>query len=234
MGDNNFIQEVPPNIQNLKRKADNRTSWRYRLENKRYNQKKANQKIRKDDYEFFQQGPISIERIGRYVQMSSNWKPDDFKKHIQFIQEKRIKVHAGINRKISEILNLIGQYDPIELLTTVSIKNCFTDPEQYSESTYEGKEAYMEYAQSLIMGNYKLGIGNHTNEKVIDKFNKLIQDILKDVMWFFGSEATKRNRDQQEDELRFTSILRYLFVRGDSWLQVRGAVPEYKHYPRPK
>ncbi|KNZ68664.1 Preprotein translocase subunit SecA [Thermincola ferriacetica] len=186
---------------------------------KRFKHKKDKLKIKKDDYECFQQGPIKVERIGRFVRMSSDWRPGEFEKHIQFMQENRSELQAEINRKIGEILDLIEQYDPLELMTTVSTKNCFSDPEQYSEPTHEGKEAYMEYAQSLIMGHNKLGIGNSVTEEAIEKFNNLIQEILNDVTWFFGSEAAEGRREPKEDELRFMSILRCLFLRGDSFEQ---------------
>lgn len=186
---------------------------------KRVVRKLAKPKTKKGDHEYFQLGPIRVERVGRFVRMSSNWNPGEFEKHMEFLREKRGELSVEINQKIREILELIEQNDPLELLTTVAIQNCFADPEQYSESTHEGKEAYIEYAQSLVMGHTRPGLGKTATKDAIEEFHMLIQEILNDVMWFFGSETAEKRGVFEEERLRFISILRYLFVRGDSFEQ---------------
>ncbi len=151
--------------------------------------------------------------------MSSHWKSEEFEKHIETMRTSRDKIKAEINNKIAEALSLIEKYDPFQLLAVISSKNCFCDPEEYSEITNKGKEAYIEYAQSLIMGHRALGLGVEATEDVIDKFSQLISEILDEVLWYFGSETAEGKRDPIEEQLRFLSISRYLFVRGDSFIE---------------
>ena len=94
------------------------------------------------------------------------------------------------------------------------------DPEQYRETTYEGRECYVEYALSIITGHNKHGFGNHATEEAITQFNELISDIFTGVMQYYATEFTEKQRDCLEEELRYLSILRYLFIRGASY-------PEY-------
>jgi hypothetical protein len=181
--------------------------------------KGKNRRTRKtrEDYEAYQSGPLRLERHGRYVAMSTHWKPGEYEKHINFIKSKRPSLRTEINEKIEELLTIIEENDPFELLTTISYKNCFTDPEKYRESTHEGRECYVEYALSLITGHNKHGFGRHSPEDSIQKFNALIADIFKDLLWYYATEATETERDRDEDELRYRSMLRHLFIRGDSF-----------------
>jgi hypothetical protein len=184
--------------------------------------KKSRKEIRKKpkrpgDYEGYQYGPLRLERHGRYVAMSTHWKPGEYEKHINLIKSKRPGLRTEINAKIQELLTIIEENDPLELLTTISYKNCLTDPEKYRESTHEGRECYVEYALSLITSHTKHGFGRHSTEESIQKFNGLISDIFRDLLWYYGTEVTETKRDRDEDELRYRSMLRYIFVRGDSF-----------------
>jgi hypothetical protein len=169
------------------------------------------------DYEGFQYGPFRVERHGRYVAMSTHWKPGEYEKHIENIKSKRPELKDNINTKIQELLTIIEQNDPFELLSTISYKNCLTDPEQYRESTYEGRECYVEYALSIISAHNKHGFDRHADEATIERFNQLISEILNHVMWYYITEAVEKKRDLVEEELRFQSIMRYMFIRGDSF-----------------
>lgn len=179
--------------------------------------KKKKNKIHPRDYEGYTYGPLKVERMGRAVQISSHWEPGRFEEFKEKVRSERPKFKEAIDKKIGEAVSLIGQFEPLELLWSVSAKNCFSDPEEYKEATHEGRECYVEYAQSLILSqNRKEGLPQAT-EEAIDKFNSLLAEIYDDVLWYFGSEVTEGKWNKVEEELRFTSILRYLFDRGDSY-----------------
>jgi len=112
---------------------------------------------------------------------------------------------------------LVEKFEPLELLATVSANNCFTDPEEYKETTHQGKECYVEYAQSLVLSQKCKKELSHTDKEATDKFNSLLVEIFDDVLWYFGSEAAEGKRNEVEEELWFTSISKYLFVRSDSF-----------------
>ncbi len=179
--------------------------------------KKKKNKIHPKDYEGYIYGPLKLERIGRFVRMSSHWEPGQFEKFKKRVRNKRPKFKEAIDKKIGEALSLIGQFEPLELLATVSAKNCFADPEEYKEATHEGRECYVEYAQSLVLSQKRKEGLPHATKEAIDKFTSLVAEILNGVLWYFGSEVAEGKRNEVAEELRFTSISRYLFVRGDSF-----------------
>ncbi|MBV1766698.1 MAG: hypothetical protein KUA29_00040, partial [Methanobacterium sp.] len=153
--------------------------------------------------------------IGKLI--SSSLKPEDYKKHIQEIKDKRPEIKKNIKKNINEIIPLIKEYDPFELLTCISLKNLILDPETYKESTHHGKESYVEYALSLILSIPKKEVCKPTNEKIIKKFNGLISEVVDDVNWYFFTEASEGKEDLIKEEIRFMSIAKFIFVRGDSY-----------------
>ena len=179
------------------------------------NQKKI--KIGPEDYEGYRYGPLRLERFGRNILISSDWKPGQFEKHVQRVRSKRPRLKKEIDQKITELLLLIERFEPLELLSTVSTRNCFADPEKYREPTYERKECYVEYAQSLVLSQKRKPRVKHATKEAIEQFNGLITEVFNDVLWYFGSEATEGKHSKVEEELRFMSILKYLFIRGDSF-----------------
>lgn len=181
--------------------------------------KKEGKKIRIDPkhYECYRYGPLKLERIGRTVLISSDWEPKEFEKWKREIKSRRSDLKKEVDRKIEKILSLIEEFDPLELLATVAARNSFGDPEKYRESTYEGAECYIEYAESLILSQKWNPKAKHATSKVINQFNKLIEEVFRAVMWYFGTEQLESKLTEIEQSLRFTSISRYLFVRGDSY-----------------
>jgi hypothetical protein len=180
--------------------------------------KKKRIKIDKDNYEGYNYGPFTVERIGRVVKVSSHWEPGQFEKFKEKIKNERPKFKKAIDRKIDEVLSLIRQFEPFELLASVSIKNLFADPEEhYKEVTHERSECYAEYALALVLSQKRKEKLPSATKEAIDKFNGLLTEIFNDVLWYFGTENTEDKWNDIEEELRFTSIKRYLFERGDSY-----------------
>jgi len=183
----------------------------------RHPPKKHKMAKRPKDYERFQYGPLLIERYGRYMVMSSHWKPGEFEKHMEHVRSKRPELKNDINSQVQELLNIIEENDPFELLASISYKNCFTDPEQYRESSHQGKECHVEFALSIITAHNKHGWGKHATEEAGKRFDELISSIFNSALWFFATEASERKRDLLEEEFRYRSITRYMFMRGDSF-----------------
>ena len=61
-------------------------------------------KEKKTEYEGFNYGPIKVERIGRTIQMSSDWDPEEFKKHKTRIKNRRPHLKNEINHKIRRLI----------------------------------------------------------------------------------------------------------------------------------
>lgn len=169
------------------------------------------------DYERFQYGPLLLERYGRYMVMSSHWGPGEFEKNMEYVRSKRPELKNEIDAQIKELLKIIEENDPFEFLAAIAYKNCFVDPDQYRESTHEGKECYVEFALSIITAHNKHGFGKTASEEAIKKFNDMISSIFNSVLWYYATEASEKKRDRVEEEFRYRSIMRYMFMRGDSF-----------------
>ena len=180
--------------------------------------KKKKIKINPNNYEGYTYGPVKVEREGRVVKVSSYWEPGQFEKFKEKIKNERPKFKKAIDRKIDEVLSLIRQFEPFELLANISTINLFVDPEEhYKEVAHERNECYVEYTQSLVLSQKREEKLPHVTEKVIERFNVLLTEIFKDVLLYFGTEDAEDKFNEAEKELRFTSISRYLFERGDNY-----------------
>ncbi|MBA7522306.1 hypothetical protein ES705_14424 [subsurface metagenome] len=171
------------------------------------------------DYESYSYGPIKLERIGRNIMISSNWQPEQFEQHIQRIKKIRPRFKNEIDQKVRKISTLIQKFDPLSLLATISTINCFGDPEEYRETTHKGAECYVEYAQSLLLSYKYKEYTEMLTKDIIEQFNNLIAEIFNAVLWYFASESTVSDSRPIEKELRYMSILRYLFIRGNSYVE---------------
>ena len=178
--------------------------------------KKKRKVIQKPD-EVLEYGPIRLERYGRFLQQTSMMTEQGAKKYRERLKASQPELRENINSTITRLIEIAEQYDPFQLLSTVSIKNVFGDPEEYRESTNEGHENYIEFAQSLITGLDKLGIGNDPPNEIIEEFHSLIEKLYSQVMWFFISQGADSEEESFSQRLRFSLLMQFLFGRGASF-----------------
>ncbi len=174
-------------------------------------------KKNKINYEVYDNGPVKIERIGRSIKFSSNWKPEEFKAFQDKLKENRPKVREEIDKKIKEVLSILHQYNPLELLPIVFLKNSFFLHNQSSEVGIEKNETFIEYALSLTLSQKYDNNFSPITAEISDKFNELLSSIFKDVLWYFCTEAVGiEKKDKDKERLKYISRMRFLIVRGDS------------------
>jgi len=175
--------------------------------------------IKNNDYEEVKYGPITITRDGRYVHFKSDFTADEFKKYREFLKVNRKTLKKKINLSINRLLKLIEKFDPLFFLIPISIKNIFGSPELYKETTHEGKECYVEYVQSLILSQFYKKKINKPSDHKIRYFEKIIEDLFQNILWFYTFENVEEKYDKVESELRLLSIIKYIFVRGESIIE---------------
>lgn len=180
------------------------------------NERRKKVKVDARNYEVVNYGPLRMERIGRVLTLSSHWEPGEFQEYVQRVKAHRSELREDINKKISELAQILEQYDPLELLSAIAIKNVFANPETYKESSHEGKESYVEYAQSLALGIKNPHIGVHATKEALEKLESFIAEVFMDIMWFFSSEGVNEG-DKDKQWLHFHALMQYLFLRGDSF-----------------
>ena len=182
-------------------------------------QKKARDHIDDhQDYEGVRYGPITMERYGRFMRMSSDWSKIERERFLQNLKDQRPILKEKINQEIFELLSLIKQVDPLSFLTMVSF-DCMINPEIYSEIEYGYRDAYAEYAQGLILGCDEFAFDSCTTENAFKKANAQIKEIFDNVIWYFGSEFAEDDDQARvwEKELRFSLLTTYLSWRGYSY-----------------
>jgi len=165
----------------------------------------------------FQFGPITAEQNGRSVVMRSNWGAGEFEAFQERLKDSRGELKNDIQNKIDKLVDLIKGTNPLELLAKLSLDNLFFDPEKYTEMTHKGREAYVEFALSLVTAYDGYDLKKHYLEKEIKEFKKLIAEIFTDLQSFYTSEATEGKLTKEEYFKRFQSIMTYLNVRGESY-----------------
>src|SRR5260370_38986507 len=99
----------------------------------------------------YQFGPIRLERSGRFVALRSHWPPGEFEKYIERVKAHQEPFRQEITDEIQELIMIMRQCNPLELLSVLAFKNVFASPETYTESTHRGRESYVEYALSIAL-----------------------------------------------------------------------------------
>lgn len=165
--------------------------------------------------ESFTAGPMTISRAGRYVQITSNWPRGEHEKFKRRAREERPKLKERIDAAVARLAEIVQQYDPVPLIRTLYLKNGVLDAESYSEPTFEGSEAYVEYLQSLAVAVPEMGTAPPT-DAVFDELDRLITEVFENVQWYFHFEFTEEKRKEWEYRVRFMSIMRFLKLRGAS------------------
>ncbi len=168
--------------------------------------------------ESFVAGPATVSRAGRYVEIRSRWPTGEHEKFKERVRAERPKLQKRINAAIDQLVEIVTKYDPIPLIRTLYLKNGVLDAESYSEPTFQGSEAYVEYLQSLALAVPEMG-STQPNDAVFDEADNLIAKLFEDVEWYFGLEFTGESRSEWEYRVRYMLILRFLKLRGASFEQ---------------
>ena len=179
--------------------------------------KLGNKKVRpKPPDAIYQFGPLRLEQSGRFVALSSHWPPGEFEKYIARVKAHQEPFRTEINDEIQELLTIMRECNPLELLSVLAFKNVFANPETYTESTHKGRECYVEYALSLALSISDPKLEINASEDAINRTQELIAKIFNDAGWFFATERLQEG-DETESEVRYQSLMRYLMVRGDAY-----------------
>ena len=185
---------------------------------KRRKPKQKKDKFNADDYEGYRYGPLILERYGKYVKISSDWKPEEHKKYIENIKSNQPDFKSDIDNKIQELIKIAENYNPLELSVALAPENVFANPETFKESTSEVREHFVEYALSIILSIRNPHTNNHATKEAIEKFRTLISEIFNNLTWYFAVDNLK-NDDEAQRDIRYKSLLQYLMLRGDSYPQ---------------
>jgi hypothetical protein len=128
---------------------------------------------------------------------------EDFKQRLQF--------------EIAKLVDLLRQVDPIAIIQYGSFANTFVNPETYEEATHPGREANIEYLQSLALALSDPGTRVptlHEAQECAARASTIVELAMLHFV-FVTKVATSENAST---ELR-SPIVQHFVVRGASYPQ---------------
>ena len=185
---------------------------------KKKKQRSEQGKVKIKPDEVFSAGPLTMARFGRFVQMNTRWDPATFQHMRKKMPEIRQKLASDMAEQINECIGIVSACDPLPLLFSIFLKNNLVDVETYSEPEHEGRESYVEYAQSLIMSVPNHGSQPATGEQA-ERFETLVKSIVDGCMFFFTFKDINPNSSFAVHETQFLGMMRHLAIRGSSFLE---------------
>ena len=165
-----------------------------------------------------QVGPIVMERMGRHVHMRSLLDEAGAARMRQHLRDAVPKMRDDVDAGIAEVAAICRRVNPFELLTVSSLTNCAGDPEQYSESSFRGREAHAEYLLSMALAIPNPTFDVHAEEGDFLRIKELVEKIFELAPWTFKAMSLDEDRlhDPMQD-LCADVFLMNLLVRGHSF-----------------
>ncbi|MFX0132207.1 MAG: hypothetical protein ACFFDN_01045 [Candidatus Hodarchaeota archaeon] len=177
---------------------------------------KNNDKDLNEKVQAFQYGHFLFEQYGKLVKIKNLLRPKEHKEYIEELVSKRPEIKEKINQDINQLREIVETYNPNHLLHSICTKFFFYNPISHKESNQEGLEIYYEYALSLISSVKCKSPENLPNNDTLEEFKNLIINVINLVIQYYMTENLN-GRDDLNKQLRFTSILNYIAIRGDSY-----------------
>ena len=162
-------------------------------------------------------GPLTVREVGNDIVFESRW--EDPSKHAEVIAEwiaSKPKIKAGIDEKISRLMQIIASFDPIHLLSFVAFEFAFDKVSQSGE-VEPAQDFIAEYAFGLCSAIPFDTPREAPNKLILDEFGGLLRSIFNEVSLYFGIElAATAAKEKALIDLRVQALLKFLFQRGDT------------------
>ena len=121
--------------------------------------------------EKYELGPITIIRKGRQIFVQSNIDREQHKKMVADFKKDLPNYKNQFEQIFVEIEQLIiKHFNPLDALGYITTKNLTGNLEDYSESTFEGKQLIVEILQNIILKN---GFELYPEDSNLDKLAEL-------------------------------------------------------------
>jgi len=147
----------------------------------------------------------------------SQW--DDPSKHAEFVAEwiaSKPKIKAGINEKITRLMQIIAGFDPIHLLSSAAFEFAF-DKVDHSGEVEHAQDFIAEYAFGLCSAVGFDSPREPPHEGILNEFSELLRSIFNEVSLYFGIElSAAAANDKALIDLRVQALLKFIFQRGDT------------------
>jgi len=174
--------------------------------------RKINASQVKGGYEGFRYGPLKVERLGRMIIMKNEATSEENARFRDELKAQRPNLRTAIDEKLARLQEIIQTYDPVELLTALSTAYTFS-----GDTEEDPRLEFAEFSVSMVAAVPPTAIYQSATKESIDDAKKLIEDIFNEVRHYFGSEAAEHEKVTVENIVRYSAILDWLFVRGETY-----------------
>jgi len=108
-------------------------------------------KRKKEFYDEVLQGAgFTIARKGRHILMENNQSVDEHKALLVSLRDSREKIEADIEFQIQEIEALIQNYEPLDIMAQISLRNSNFNADSFKEYESTISPVYTEYITLLL------------------------------------------------------------------------------------
>lgn len=167
---------------------------------------------------------ITIARKGRFIFAENTNTPEEQRELLRSIARHCQDVEESIERSVEELQQIIAQFNPLDLVTNVVLKNAVLNADTYKEYSHDGNQAYAEYATLLCLRN---SYGAYPVEKrepisglVIEDLQERISALFKDHMLWLAFKDVDPEQPEPPDameRLRVEALGESLFVRNPAY-----------------
>lgn len=168
------------------------------------------------------EGPgFRLTRQGRFISVDSRRTPEEHRALLGGLADYHRQLPEILRTKVDELERLVARFDPLDVIANVALKNIFANPETYKEYAHQGLQAHVEYIALLCLKSpFRTSETRLIDGRDLDKLFTLLDEILKNTIWFYGTEDIDPGREEPpgiEQELRFKTILSQLVVRNPGY-----------------
>jgi len=173
--------------------------------------------VRKTPDEVISGGPIRIERYGRHIRYSNNSTPEQHAAFLEHTKEVNKQVLVDLERELVVLQDLIGKYDPVELLHRAAYMLIPLFMKYRSEGEFQTDESYflptVEYLQYLIARTEQNTDGKKPTEAEWEEVWTQALKILHLTQSHLLARGTLTTPPTEIDSLRFMLDGRRLMIR---------------------
>ncbi len=188
--------------------------------------KTKNQRIRPDDY--FQHGPFEMARFGRHTLMRSNYSKDRFKALQDNLVERFPIVCREVNDKVAQIVHMVKQLPPDELLKRAFWNRAghalITDSEANLDQSGILAQRMLDYIQSIIAGATPSDtIASEISEEQWTRLEKLVDEMFSQLNFEYQvcrtafARRNDPNFNEDYEEYYFKAQLYWCNIRGNRY-----------------
>lgn len=168
------------------------------------------------DYGFFK-----LARKGKQTFLFSSSNSGLQHEKMDFMKKKLPELEIEVEQLYRDIETvLINNCNPLDALGHVSYKNLTCNPDEYTESSCNGKPLLVEILQNIILKHDSSAYPENSDFEKLNDLEVLLDKLWNKLVWIIIYESSsKDDLSFAENHVYFKTISHFLFVRGAAYSQ---------------